>query len=138
MIGKGRVERIVPVNARIMRLLMRYLKAWFRERKSDYVFTIKKGTQFNPMYLWRLIRRYFKPEETGVFVSAHTFRHSVATHLYHNRAPIQSIRDILGHRSIKSTIVYLHLDSEKMKRIHRSAHPRENEKNSGIQKMYIF
>jgi len=124
IIGKGKVERIVPVNKRIVTMLKIYLKMWQGKNKGAYVFVNDKGKKIYPMFLWRLIRKYFDFEQLGIAVSAHTFRHSTATHLHHNRAPIKSIKDLLGHRSLRSTTVYLHSDTTKMLEIYNLAHPR--------------
>ena len=57
-------------------------------------------------------------------VSAHTLRHSFATHLYHNRAPIKAIRDLLEHQSLRSTSAYLHLDIFQLIQIYTNSHPK--------------
>lgn len=120
LIGKGNIERAVPVGKRLKTLIVRYLKLGSSKNTTSYLFTTNSGKQIYPMYLWRLIKKYFPNTD----VSAHTLRHSCATHLYHNRAPIKAIRDLLGHRSLKSTEAYLHLNIKHLIKVHAKAHPR--------------
>lgn len=122
--GKGRVERIIPINDRLMKLMKKHLKLWRDKNGGPYLLTNNKGENIYPMYLWRLIRKYFKPEIIEMNVSAHTFRHSCATHLYHNRAPIKAIRDLLGHRALRSTEPYLHLNVHTLVAIYHYSHPK--------------
>ncbi|MEQ9415831.1 MAG: tyrosine-type recombinase/integrase, partial [Cyclobacteriaceae bacterium] len=124
VIGKGKVERLIPLSKRVVKLIQDHLKVWTGKNSGLFLLTNNKGLQLYPMYLWRLIRKYFKVSEIGVGVSAHTMRHSCATHLYHNRAPIKAIRDLLGHRSLRSTEAYLHLDLKSLIRIYSDSHPK--------------
>lgn len=130
--GKSQVERIVPISKKVARLIEKCLKLWKEKNTGPFLFTNNKGEKMYPMFLWRLIRVYFKKLDTDVEVSAHTFRHSFATHLYHNRAPIKAIRDLLGHRSLRSTSAYLHLDIKIISEIYKNAHPRSGRKRNMI------
>lgn len=120
VIGKGNIERVIPIGKRIRRLLQKYRKITRATNDTPYFFTTDNGGKMYPMFLWRLIRRYFKAPG----ISAHTLRHSFATHLYQNRAPIKAIRDLLGHRSLTSTETYLHLDITHLIQIYTSSHPK--------------
>lgn len=120
IIGKGNVERIVPISKRLNKLISQHLKCWKTKNRTPYLFTNDTGRKMYSMFLWRLIKKYF-PERN---VSAHTLRHSCATHLYHNRAPIKAIRDLLGHRALRSTEVYLHHDIGHLIKVYTDSHPR--------------
>ncbi len=120
VLGKGNIQRIVPLGNRVVELIGKYLKLWERKNQTEYLLTTDHGKQMYPMFLWRLIKRYFSTPG----VSAHTLRHSCSTHLYHNRAPIKAIRDLLGHRSLRSTETYLHLDITHLIKIHTESHPK--------------
>ncbi|MBZ0246876.1 MAG: tyrosine-type recombinase/integrase [Cyclobacteriaceae bacterium] len=124
VVGKGKVERLIPLSKRVVKLIKVHLKLWKDKNTGLFLLTNNKGKPLYPMYLWRLIRKYFKVNTIGVGVSAHTIRHSCATHLYHNRAPIKAIRDLLGHRSLRSTEAYLHLDLKSLIRIYNDSHPK--------------
>jgi hypothetical protein len=125
VIGKGNFERIVLVNAEIINLIKAYRRKSKCCKDSGKLFTTDRGKKIYPMLLWRLVRRYFKPEKLGINTSAHILRHSIATHLYHNRAPLHSIKRFLGHRSLKTTVLYLHFGPEHLKKVYQDAHPKE-------------
>lgn len=120
ILGKGNVERVVPITKRLSKLINLHLKNWVLKNKTPYLFSTNSGKKMYPIFLWRLIKRYFKAPG----ISAHTLRHSCATHLYQNRAPIKAIRDLLGHRALRSTEVYLHLDIGHLIKIYSDSHPR--------------
>lgn len=122
--GKGKVERIVPLNRKICKLIRKHLRLWAGKNLGPFLFTTNKGEPLYPMFLWRLVKRYFKIDELGVNVTTHTLRHSFATHLYHKRAPVNAIRDLMGHRALKITVPYLHLDVNILIAIHESCHPK--------------
>jgi integrase/recombinase XerC len=125
IVGKGNFERIVLVNAQIINLIKSYRRKSKCCKDSGNLFTTDKGKKIYPMFLWRLVRRYFKPKKLGINTSAHILRHSIATHLYHNRAPLHSIKRFLGHRSLKTTVLYLHFGPEHLKKVYQDAHPKE-------------
>ncbi len=120
VIGKGNIERVVPLGKRLNKLLQKYKKIARATNDTHYFFTTDSGRKMYPMFLWRLIKKYFNAPG----ISAHTLRHSCATHLYQNRAPIKAIRDLLGHRSLRSTETYLHLDITHLIRIYTNSHPK--------------
>jgi integrase/recombinase XerC len=122
--GKGNYERIAVVSPAIIEMIKLYNKKWKHINKTPFLFNNDKGKKIYPMFLWRLIRAYYKPSELGHNTSAHVIRHSIATHLYHNRAPLHSIKTFLGHRSLKTTVIYLHFDIQHLIRVHNSAHPK--------------
>ncbi len=120
VLGKGKIERLIPVKRNLLLLIKKQMKLWEGKNGTPYLLCTNRGFQLYPMFLWRLIKRYFKMEK----VSAHTLRHSFATHLYHNRAPIKAIRDLLGHQSLRSTTAYLHLDIFQLIQIYADSHPK--------------
>ena len=85
--------------------------------------TLRKGP-FSRKGLWKLIKRYAK--EAGIMknVTPHTLRHSFASHLLANGAPLRVIQEMLGHADIATTQIYTHVDQNRLKAVHARFHPR--------------
>jgi integrase/recombinase XerC len=112
VLGKGKKERIIPITPQIISLIKSHLSKWKSKNRSSFLLNDNKGKKLYPMFLWRIIRKYFTPEDIGMNTSAHIIRHSTATHLYNNGATIYDIQKLLGHGSIISTAGYIHLEPE--------------------------
>ncbi len=117
--GKGRKDRYVPLPERTLQLLREY----WRERRPEYwLLPNRSGT--SPIRREAVLKCIRATVEEGQFTSkgicCHTLRHSYATHLLEEGVDIRSIQGMLGHRSIRSTIPYLHLTQRSIKNIHCS------------------
>lgn len=124
VLGKRSRERFLHINRKIIDDLKKHLRSWRSKNRGKYVFTNDKGKKIYPMYLWRLIRRYLPEEIVGKTVSAHTIRHSIATHLYQKGASMKNVKDFLGHKSYRSTESYVHFDQETLSVIYNRCHPK--------------
>lgn len=123
--GKRKWQRLIPLSSRVQELIQVYNTNWKTLNESEFLFCTKRGQKVYPVLLWRIVRKYFQREKLKFNVSAYTFRHSAATHMYHNHAPLEGLKIFLGHRSVKSTLNYLHVDTEHLKRVHQRSHPKE-------------
>jgi integrase/recombinase XerC len=123
--GKGNRERLVTINPKLIELIKLYLVKWRHKNRSQFLLNNDKGKRIYSMFLWRVVRKYFSPEKLKINTSAHVLRHSIATHLYHNRAPLHDIKNFLGHRSLKTTAIYLHFGIDHLKEVYAKAHPKE-------------
>jgi integrase/recombinase XerD len=127
-IGKGRKERVIPVGEESIRLLRRYLEEvrplLCEDPRTQNVFVTKREKGLCRQRLWQIIKKYTK--EAGIMknVTPHTLRHSFASHLLANGAPLRVIQELLGHADIATTQIYTHVHPERLKSIHQQFHPR--------------
>ncbi len=128
VIGKGRKERVIPVAKESADIIARYCEE-IRPLLCDNpqlqnVFVSKQETELTRQRLWQIIKKHTK--EAGIMknVTPHTLRHSFASHLLQNGAPLRVIQEMLGHADIATTQIYTHVHPERLKSIHQQFHPR--------------
>lgn len=116
--GKGGKDRYVPLPRRTLQVL----RAYWREHRPEYwLFPDRSGHK--PILrnaVLRCIRAAAHDANLTKRVSCHTLRHSYATHLLEYGVDLRSIQGLLGHQSIRSTIVYLHLTQRARNNLQRS------------------
>ena len=126
--GKGSKERLVPMAARDLETLSRYItdeRARLAHGKvTAYVFLTKSGNRLTRESAWRIVKKYVLKAGLPGGVSPHTLRHSFATHLLSGGADLRSVQEMLGHVNIATTQIYTHVDSGRLKAIHKQFHPR--------------
>ncbi len=126
--GKGRKERVVPLGGAASAYLRRYLDearpALERHGASDSVFLSNRGRAISRKTVWQMIRAATRAAGIAKRVSPHTLRHSFASHLLANQAPLRVIQEMLGHADIGTTQIYTHIDSQRLQQVHRRFHPR--------------
>ena len=126
--GKGNKERLVPVSNKAIA----DLKRWFFDRnlmkikpgEDDYVFLNRRGAHLTRTMILIMVKR--QAEEAGIkkTISPHTFRHSFATALLQGGADLRSIQAMLGHEKIDTTLVYMHISNEQLRKAILEHHPR--------------
>ena len=94
------------------------------EGEHDLFFVTDKGKPLYANFVYRLVTKELESHTSLAKRSPHVLRHSFATHLLDNGAPIQGIKELLGHSSLAATQVYTHNSVEKMLKIFKQAHPR--------------
>ena len=87
------------------------------------LFINSKRKQISPRTVQRRVKLYLQKVADGERIGPHTLRHSFATHLLSRGADIRVVKELLGHSSLSSTQVYAHVQPERMKKIHKQAHP---------------
>lgn len=128
VIGKGRKERVIPVTNDSIALLIRYIEEvrpiLCENPNEQHVFVSRREKPLCRQRLWQLIKQYTK--EAGIMknVTPHTLRHSFASHLLQNGAPLRVIQEMLGHADIATTQIYTHVNPERLRTIHQQFHPR--------------
>jgi integrase/recombinase XerD len=127
-VGKGNKTRIVPFGDESRNQLMRYLEKarqdLLKGHTSRHVFITYRGAKFSRKGIWKLIRGYAAKAGITRKVSPHTLRHSFASHLLANGAPLRMIQEMLGHSDIATTQIYTHVDQRRLKAVHQQFHPR--------------
>ena len=126
LFGKGGKERYVQIGSKeVLQLVKEYYK---RNRqkidRSGFLFVNRQGGRFSEQSIRRMIRKYSCQAGISIHITPHMFRHSVATYLLEEGVDIMYIQKILGHSSIKTTQIYLHIASKKQMEILKERHPR--------------
>jgi len=127
VLGKGNKERIIPVNNELIRIINEYIsekRIHFPELTDSYLLVNKKGKPLYPKYVYNVVEAYLSKVSTNQRRSPHILRHSFATHLTNNGAKINTIKELLGHSSLAATQIYTHNTIEKLKEVHKLAHPK--------------
>lgn len=128
VLGKGNKERYIPVATGLICLLKKYRSHAGRhfngtELPSQIVLT-DKGQPAYPELIYKTAKKYLSLCSTQEKKSPHVLRHSFATHLTNNGAPLNDVKELLGHASLASTQVYTHNTIEQLKEIYKIAHPK--------------
>lgn len=124
VLGKGKRDRYVPLTTAASEAIDAYLERGRPASECRYLFLGDKGGKCHRAVLSRMVSRYAKKANVKKHVTCHTFRHSVATHLLKGRADIRHIQKLLGHRSLKSTERYTHVEISDLREVIARAHPR--------------
>jgi len=127
--GKGDKQRLVPVNDYTKKYIEIYLNHVRKHQKvhkdfSDILFLNRRGKQLTRVMIFHIIKDLAKKAGIPKNISPHSLRHSFATHLLENGADLRSIQLLLGHESITTTEIYLHLDRQKLHETLEKYHPR--------------
>lgn len=126
--GKGSKERLTPIGQPALKKVKDYLSLsrpnLIKDRISEYIFITRHGSKFTRQGFWKIVKNYAAKAGIQKNISPHTIRHSFATHLLENGADLRSIQMLLGHSDISTTQIYTHIDSKRLKEIHRKFHPR--------------
>ncbi|MBO9572920.1 MAG: tyrosine-type recombinase/integrase [Chitinophagaceae bacterium] len=126
VLGKGNKERIIPVGNELLGEIKEYIKKKKAEfEHADTVLLVnEKGNKLYPRYIYSITTKYLQLVTTVQKKSPHVLRHSFATHLSNNGAELNAVKELLGHSSLAATQVYTHNTIEKLKNIHKKAHPK--------------
>ena len=127
VMGKRNKTRIVPLLPKVISQIDSYLAHRNQIEKAKYsksLFINRKGEKLSPSHIYKCVTAYLAKVSTKEKVSPHVLRHTFATHLLNRGADINSIKEILGHKSLSSTQVYAKVQIPKMKQDYLTAHPR--------------
>ena len=125
VLGKRNKERIIPFSSNLKSKIDNYLIEREKLKSSDpHLFLTKVGKKVYPKLVYRVVNHYLSLVTTASKKSPHILRHTFATHMLNNGANLNSIKEILGHSNLSATQVYTHNTIEKLKNIHKQAHPK--------------
>lgn len=126
--GKGRKQRFVPINQTACRVLKDYLELrrfhFAKKNTSDEFFLNRDGKKMSRVIVWKDLAEIGRLSGITTKLHPHLLRHTFATHLLSGGADLRSLQEMLGHESLNTTQIYTHVNTQDLKRKHKSAHPR--------------
>jgi len=129
VLGKGNKQRFVPINLLTQKYITTYLNTIrvhiaIQKGYEDTLFLNRRGKQLTRVMIFTIIKKLTQKAGIKKSISPHTFRHSFATHMLQNGADLRSIQQMLGHESITTTEIYMHVDRTFLKEVLEKYHPR--------------
>ena len=129
--GKGDKQRFVPIGVNTQKFINLYRQHWrsligIDAEHKDTLFLNQRGKQLTRAMIFTIVKKLAEKAGIQKSISPHTFRHSFATHLLENGADLRAIQMMLGHESITTTEIYMHLDKSHLKKVMTKFHPRRS------------
>lgn len=129
ILGKGNKERFAPINYETQILIYNYINKirpsiLVQKGFEDNVFLNRRGKTLTRQMIFTIIRNLAISIDLKKKIGPHTLRHSFATHLLEGGADLRAIQQMLGHESITTTEIYVHLDKTYLKNVVEKYHPR--------------
>ena len=131
--GKGNKQRLVPISPRAVSELKNYFldreQGLIKPGYEDFVFISRFGKNISRIMVFHIIKELAAAIGLKKSISPHTFRHSFATHLLEGGANLRAIQCMLGHESIGTTEIYMHIDQTLLRQEIIEHHPRNRKKD---------
>lgn len=126
VLGKGNKERILPILPALAILIDAYIHERNQLTVIDHRFllVLKNGKALYPKYVYNVVQKYLSITTTLDKRSPHVLRHTFATHLLNQGADLNAVKELLGHANLTATQIYTHNTIDKLKEIHKKAHPK--------------
>lgn len=126
VVGKGNKQRNIPMNDDLANLIKRYSeqKKRFFEVPENILVVDENNKKLSRVDIYNRVHRMLSEVTTIQKKSPHVLRHTFATHLSDQGAPIGAIKDLLGHSSLAATQIYTHTGISRLKEIYKKAHPK--------------
>ncbi len=127
--GKGNKQRLVPIATETQNLIINYIEntrsaLTIDKEYSNFLFLNRRGKSLTRAMIFTIVKQLGVKANIKKNISPHTFRHSFATHLLENGADLRAIQQMLGHESITTTEIYMHLDRSHLAKTIQKFHPR--------------
>lgn len=132
VLGKGSKHRFVPIHHTTIKYLNFYMNSIRnqihpKKEDEDIVFLNRRGGRLSRQMIFIILNDLATKINLGKKIGPHTLRHSFATHLLKNGADLRVIQQLLGHESITTTEIYIHLDTSYLQEVVKKFHPRSDE-----------
>ena len=127
--GKGMKERVAYLGNHAVSSIKKYYpvrRNHVRREESDSasaLFINYRGDRLTSRGVTYILKKYIRELSNGRDGSAHTFRHSFATHILDRGADIRAVQELLGHASLSTTQIYTHVGIDRLRRVYEKAHP---------------
>ncbi|MGM9804574.1 MAG: site-specific tyrosine recombinase XerD [Muribaculaceae bacterium] len=136
--GKGNKQRLVPISSDALRWIAEYINEVrshinIKPGNNDILFLNRRGSALSRVMIFIIIKDLCQLAGIKKTVSPHTLRHSFATHLLEGGANLRAIQQMLGHESITTTEIYVHIDRNTLRQEIFDHHPRAHPNESGSQ-----
>ncbi len=126
--GKGNKERIVPMGECAKKKLLTYIASvrprLLKNQTDNTLFLSRLGKKMSRQAFWKKLKVYARQAGIQKEISPHMLRHSFASHMLEGGADLRALQMMLGHADISTTQIYTHVARERLKEIHKTAHPR--------------
>ena len=122
VLGKRNKERLVPMLPGLVKKLKLYTK---NIKEDSFLLQSKNGNKISPSTIYRVVNKYLRSISTKTKISPHVLRHTFATHILNNGADINSIKEILGHKSLASTQIHTKIKIPTIVNDYMKNHPRQ-------------
>lgn len=128
LVGKRGIERLIQISDPSV---LKITKLYYEENKETiqkcgFFFVNNRNRKFSEQSIRLMLKKYCKQSELERNITPHMFRHSFATYLIEEGADISFVQQILGHRSIKTTQIYVHVTAAKQAELLKKIHPRSS------------
>lgn len=134
VLGKGSKQRLVPIDDVAIKEIAKYIETYRNHLKikpgeEDILFLNRRGHRLTRTMIFYIIKGLCESAGIKKEISPHTLRHSFATHLLEGGANLRAIQQMLGHESITTTEIYLHIDRNRLRNEILTHHPRYKNEN---------
>ena len=131
VLGKGDKQRVVPISAVALKEIAAYLEQTRSHQVTkrgceNILFLNRRGGQLSRVMVFYIVKQLCELAGVRKVVSPHTLRHSFATHLLEGGANLRAIQQMLGHESITTTEIYVHIDRSRLREEILRHHPRNS------------
>lgn len=129
VVGKGNKSRFVPIaqsSQKHIELYLTHYRPTPNEKHQDFLFLSRNGKQLTRMVIFNIVQQVAQNIDLPKKISPHTFRHSFATHLLENGVSLRAIQMMLGHESISTTEIYVHMEKSYLRSVINQYHPRKD------------